>query len=91
MPSIPRSTFETLLPMIGAGLKIPHEYLRPSDSFDEHLNLKDRFWCLVIDDDSRHTIADEFDTQYNMELSCRWTDLRDVVLEASSALNTTVG
>ena len=83
IPSIDRDTIENLLPIIGTGLKIPHEYLRPTDSFDVELNLKDRFWCLIVDDDSRDTIGDEFDMRYNERPSCEWADLRDVVLETS--------
>ena len=84
IPSIDLPTFEILLPMIGNGLDIPHEYLLPTDSFDGELNLKDRFWCLIADDDSRETIADEFDDRYNVRPSSNWADLRDAVLETSS-------
>lgn len=74
-------TLAEVLPLIGAGLEVPHHYLNPTDAFDDELTLKDRFWCLVTDDDSRESIADVFESRYNHRPSGDWTDLRDVVLE----------
>lgn len=86
MPSIDRQTIETILPIIGSGLKIPYQYLHPADSFDSDLNIKDRFWCLVADDCSREAIADEFDERYKVRPSGEWADLRDVILETSAVV-----
>ena len=60
IPSVDQGALEKILPLIGTQLGIPCQYLRPSDSFDGELNLKDRFWCLIADDDSRETVADIF-------------------------------
>ena len=83
IPSVDQKTLQTIIPLIGAQLRISPQYLRPTDSFDVELNLKDRFWCLIADDDSRETIADIFDEQYNKRPSAEWADLRDVVVETA--------
>ena len=84
VPSIDRKTIETILPMIGTGLRIPHQYLWPTDSFHVELNLKDRFWCLIVDDDSQESIADVFDDRFNRRPSSEWENLRDVIVEVAS-------
>lgn len=87
--AIPSVNFDTLaktLPLIGSGLHVPHHYLYPTDTFDDDLTLKDRFWCLIADDDSRESIADAFDFRYNQRPSGEWADLRDVVLETCSII-----
>ncbi len=89
--SVDRKTIEILLPLIGTGLNIPHQYLQPSDSFDAELNLKDRFWCLIADDDSQESIADVFEDRYNERPSGEWANLREVVLETSSIAQRTDG
>jgi hypothetical protein len=91
VPSVDLSVVEILLPLIGAGLEIPHQYLRPDDSFDVELNLKDRFWCLIADDDSRESIADIFDDRYNERPSGAWGNLRDVVVKTCSIVRGTAG
>jgi hypothetical protein len=84
IPSVKIDTLAKMLPLIGAGLDVPYHYLYPTDAFDDELSLKDRFWCLIADDDSRESIADAFDSRYNQRPSGEWTDLRDVVLETCS-------
>jgi len=86
IPSVDIETIQTILPLLGTQLQIPPQYLHPSDSFDAELNLKDRFWCLVINDDSRETVADLFDEEYNARPTAEWGDLRDVVLETASII-----
>jgi len=70
--------------MIGAGLTVSSEYLLPTDSFDHELNIKDRFACLVTEDDSKESIADVFEEKYNKRPSCEWSNLREVVQDALS-------
>ena len=89
IPSVDQETLETILSLIGNQLGVPFQYLRPSDSFDGELNLKDRFWCLIADDDSRETVADIFDEQYNVRPSGNWADLRDVVIETAPIVQKT--
>lgn len=81
IPSVSFVSLAEVLPLIALGLDVPQHFLRPDDSFDRELSLKDRFWCFVLDDDSRESIADEFDMRYGIRPSGEWADLRDVVLE----------
>ncbi len=48
---------------------------------DVDLTLNDRTWCMIAGDDSRESIADDFETRYNQSASGEWTDLRKVLIE----------
>ena len=81
MPSVPPETLEQVVQVISGAVGVPHGYLRPDDSFTDELSLKDRFWCLVIDDETSEDICDRFDERYGFRPDGRWVNLRDVVVE----------
>lgn len=81
LPTVSFDMLEQVLPIIGRAIGVPHHYLRPDDSFADELSLKDRFWCLMVDDDTTEHICDYVDAWCGQRPSGNWTTLSDVVLE----------
>ena len=69
-------------------LNVPYQYLRPNDEFTGELALADRFFCLVMDDDTTEEICDKIEEQLGTRPQGNWRNLGDVVVELSQKTET---
>ena len=86
LPDVPTTVIEQTLSIVGNILDVPIQHLSPNDEFCGELALADRFFCLVIDDDTTEEICDKIEDRIGTRPQGNWGNLRDVVLEVSLQL-----
>jgi hypothetical protein len=86
LPNVPTTIIEQTLSIVGDILDVPIQNLRPEDEFCGVLALADRFFCLVVDDDTTEEICDKIEDKFGIRPQGNWRNLRDVLLEVSPQL-----